>query len=82
MTDFHGLYDKNSALKQVGKISTFRMLDFKCLKVQFDVKKANFRTLIPKKGYLKSILVSKTHLCPMFMNYTIRIMPSVMMEGY
>ena len=46
----------------VGGILEFRKSDFRGLKGQFDVKKANFRGLVAKIGYLRPILASRTYL--------------------
>ena len=51
MIHFHGLCHENCALRYVGRISELRKSYFRCFKVQFDVKKANFRGLIAKIGY-------------------------------
>ena len=59
---FFGLCRRNCGLKHIGGILELRKIDFRCLKVQFDVKKANFRGLTAKIGYLRPILTSITHL--------------------
>ena len=51
------------------------VLDFRGLKDQFDVKKANFWGLIAKIGYLWPTLTSRTHLWPIFMYYAMGIVP-------
>ena len=51
------------------------MLDFRGLKGQFDVKKANFRGLIAKIGRHRRILGSRTNLCPIFMDCAMGIVP-------
>ena len=53
----------------------FRNLDFMDLKGQYDLKKANFRGLIAKIGYLSPILGSRTHLLHISLDYTIEIVP-------
>ena len=54
------------ALRYVGGVLELRKLDFRGLKGQFDVKKANFRGLIAKIGHYRPILASKTHPWPIF----------------
>ena len=43
----------NCALKYIAGVLELRKLDFRGLKGQFDVKKANFGELIVKIGYLR-----------------------------
>ena len=74
MAHFYGLSHRNCALKYVGGILELRKLDFRGLKGQFDVKKANFRGLIAKIGNYRPILNSRTRLRPIFMEYTMEIM--------
>ena len=50
-----------------------RKVDFKGLKGQFSVKKANFRGLIAKIGSLRPILAYRTHLWPILLDYAMRI---------
>ena len=73
MTHFLGLCHGNCGLRYVGGILHPRKLDFRCVKGQFDVKKANFRGLTAKIGYLRPILTSRDHLWPIFMDYVIGI---------
>jgi hypothetical protein len=75
MAHFHGLCHRNCAQRYVGGILELRKLDFRGLKGQFDVKKANFRGLIAKIGHLRPILASRTHLWPIFLDYPIGIVP-------
>ena len=75
MTHIHGLCHGNCALRYVGGILELRKLDFRGLKGQFDVKKANFRGLIAKIGHYMPILATRTHLRPIFMEYVIGIVP-------
>ena len=53
--------------------SITQKIKFKGLNTQFNVKKSNFRRLIAKIGYLRAILTSKTHLRPIFMDYSIKL---------
>ena len=69
MTNFYGISHGNCDLWYVGGVLELRKLDFKALKGQFDVKKANFRGLIAQIGHLRPILASRTHLWPIFMDY-------------
>ena len=62
MAYFLGIFHGNCHLRNVGGVLEFRKLDFRGLKDQFDVKKANFRGLIAEIGYLRSIMASRTHL--------------------
>ena len=71
MTDFLGLCHGNCGLRHVRWILQARKLGFRGLKGQFDVKKANFRELTAKIGYLRPILTSTDHLWPIFMDYVI-----------
>ena len=48
MAHFHGIRHGNCVLRYNGGILELRKLDFSVLNCQFDVKKANFRGLIPK----------------------------------
>ena len=81
MAHFHGICHKNCVLRYVEGFLEFRRLYFRGLKGQFDVKKANFRGLIAKIGYLKPNLFFTTHLWYIFMNYTVGIVPRGMFEG-
>ena len=74
MAHFHGTYHGNCALRYVGGVLVLRKLDFRCLKGQYDAKKANFRGLIAKIGDYRPIFASRTHLRPIFMEYVIGIM--------
>ena len=73
MAPFLGLGHGNCGLRYVGGILHPRKLGFRGVKGQFDVKKANFRELTAKIGYLRPILTSRDHLWPIFMEYAIRI---------
>ena len=75
MTHFHGIFHGNCDLRYVGGVLEFLKLDFRGLISQFDVKNANFMGLIAKIGHLRPILASRTHLRPIFMEYTIGIEP-------
>ena len=75
MAHFHGLCHRNCTQRYVGGILELRKLDFRGLKGQFDVKKANFRGLIAKIGHLRPILVSRTHLWPIFKDYAMGNVP-------
>ena len=75
MAHFDGVCHGNCSIRYVGGILKLRKLDFRCLKGQFDVKKANFRVLTAKIGHLRPILASRTHLWPIFMEYAMRIVP-------
>ena len=75
MTHFHGLCHGKCGLRYVGGILGHRKLDFRGLKGQFDVKKANFGGLLPKIGHLTPILASRTHLWPNFIDYAMRNVP-------
>ena len=52
-------------------------VDFRGLKGQFDVKKANFRGLIAKIGHFRPILASRTHLWPISMDGAMELCPKV-----
>ena len=75
MTNFHELCNGNFALNYVGWVLELKKLDFRDLKGQFNVKKANFRGLIAKTGHYWAILASRTHLRPNFKEYTMAIVP-------
>ena len=61
MAHLYGICHRNCALKYDGGILELRKLDFMGLKVQFDVKKANYKGLIPIYSYsYKPILTSRT----------------------
>ena len=72
----------NFALRYVEGIVELRKINFRGLKDQFYVKKANFRGLMAKIGHCKPILASRTHLWPIFMEYAIGIVPQGMLEGF
>ena len=63
------------SLRYVGWVREFRKLDFRGLEGHFDVKKANFRGLITKIGYLRPILTSRTNQWPILREYVIEIVP-------
>ena len=75
MAHFHDLCHKNCTLKYIKGILELRKLDFWGLEGQIDVKNANFRELIPKIGYLRPILTSRTQLWPTFKDYAMGIVP-------
>ena len=75
MVHFHIICHENCSLKYVGGILELRKLDFRGLKGQFDVKKANFRGLIVKIGHYWPIWATRTHLWPIFMEYAMGIVP-------
>ena len=52
-----------------------RKLNFRGLKGQIDVKKANLRGLIARIGHYRPILATRTHLWSVFMEYVIKIVP-------
>ena len=82
MAHYHGFCHGIFALRYTGRILELKKLDFRGLKCQSDVKKVNFRGLIVKTGHLRPILLSRTHLWPIFMNYAIRIVLWGMLEGF
>ena len=73
MAYFHGMCHGNCALRYVGGILELRKLDFRGLKGQFDVKKANFRGLIAKISHLRPILATRTQLWPIFVDCAMEI---------
>ena len=75
MAYFYGLCHRNCALRYIGGVLELRKLDFRGLKGQFDVKKANFRGLIAKNRPFEALLASRTHIWPIFMDYTMGIVP-------
>ena len=75
MAHFYGIGHGNCALSYVGGVLQLRKLDFRVLKGQFDVKKANFRGLIAKIGHYRPVLANKTHLWPIFMECVMGIVP-------
>ena len=66
----------------VGGVLELRKLDFRGLKGQFDVKKANFRGLIAKIAHYRPILATRTYLWPIFMEYTMGIVAQGTLEGF
>ena len=64
MVHFHRICHENCVLRYVEMILKLRKLDFRGLKGQFNVKKANFRGLIPEISYLRPILTSRTYPWP------------------
>ena len=56
MRNFHEVCHGNCALRYVGNVLEHKKLDFRGLKGQFDVKKANFRGLITKIGYYRPFM--------------------------
>ena len=82
MANFHELCHENCVLKYVERVLQHRKLDIRALKGQFDVKKAIFRGLIPKIGYLRPILTSRTQLWPIFKEYAMGFVPQGMIEGF
>ena len=73
MAHCHGLGHGNCVLRYAGGVIELRKLDFRGLKGQFDVKKANFGGLIAKIGHLRPILATRTQLWPIFMDYAMSI---------
>ena len=69
MAHFQGLCHGSCALGYIGGIFKLRKLEFRGLKCQFDVKNANLRVLIPKIGYFRPILTSRTHPWPIIMGF-------------
>ena len=75
MAHFHGASHGNCALRYVAGVLVLRKFDFRGLKGQYDVKKANVRGLTAKIGYLRPILASRPHLWTIFLEYAIKIVP-------
>ena len=75
MTHLHGLLHGNRALSYFRGMFEFRKLDFRGLKGQFDVKNANFRVLIPKIGYFRPILTSRTNPLPINTGFAMGFLP-------
>ena len=73
MAHFLVLCHGKCGLRYVGGILQPRKLDFRGLKGQFDVKRANFRGLTAKIGYLRPILTSRDHLWYLFLDYAMGI---------
>ena len=82
MAHFYQICHKNCALKYVGCILEPRKLHFRGLKGQFNVKNAIFRGLIAKIDHYRRILASRTPLWPIFLEYTMEILPQGMLEGF
>ena len=59
----------------IGWILELRNLDFRGLKGQFDVKKANFRGLIAKIAHLRPILATRTQLWPILIDCAMGTVP-------
>ena len=62
MAHFHVLCHGNCSLRYVGGVLELSKLDFRGVKFQINVKKDDFRGLIAKIRYLRSILTSTTHI--------------------
>ena len=75
MAHFHGICHGNCALKYIGGILELRKIGFGGLKGQFNVKKANFRGLIAKIGHYRPIWATRTNPWPIFMEYSMDIVP-------
>ena len=75
MAYFHGFCHGNCAIRYIGGVLELGKLDFRGLKGQIDVKKADIMGLIAKVGYLRPILASRTPLWAIFMDFAIEIMP-------
>ena len=69
MIHFLGKCHGKCSLRYVGGFLEFKKLDFRGLKGQFDVKKANFRGIVAKIGHYRPILASITHLLSVFIEY-------------
>ena len=82
MIHFHGIFHREFELSYVGEFLEFKILDFRGLKGQFDVKKANFRELIAKTVHYRHILASITHLWPIFLDYSMGTVTYGMLEGF
>ena len=82
MSHFHELCHGNCALRYVGGDLGVKKLDFWGLKGQFEVKRARFRGLIAKIGYLSPILATRTPLWPVFLEYAIGIVIEGMLERF
>ena len=75
MTNFHGIFHGNCAIRYVGEVLKVKKLEFRGLKGQFDVKKIDFRGIIVKIGHCRPILASRTPVCPIVMEYWMGIVP-------
>ena len=73
MANFLELCYGNCGLMDYRGILQPRKLDFRGVKGQFDVKKANFRGLTAKIGYLRLIFTSRDRLWPIVTDYVIGI---------
>ena len=63
LSDFLSIdFDPPMALRYVGGVLELSKLDFRGVKFQINVKKDNFRGLIAKIRYFRSILTSTTHI--------------------
>ena len=62
MAHFHLLCHGNCSLRYVGGVLELSKLDFRGVKFQINVKKDDFRGLIAKIRYLRSILAFTTHI--------------------
>ena len=75
MPHFLGICHENCALRYVGWVIEVTKLDFRGLIGKFDVKMGNFRGLIAKIGHLRPILASRTTSWPIFLEYSMGIVP-------
>ena len=75
MAKFHEFCHGNCTQTYFGWFLELRKLDFRGLKGQIYVKKANFRGLIAKIRHYIDILATNTHPWPNFMEYTMEIVP-------
>ena len=75
MTQFHGIFHGNCTLRYVGGVLMIIKLNFRGLKGQFDVKKANFRGIIAKFGRYGFILATRNHLWLIYMKYVMEVVP-------
>ena len=82
MAHFHGLCHGNCALRYIGGVLELRKLDFRGLRVQFNVKKGHFRGLITKIGYLRLILASIMHLWAIFIEKVTVIVLLGILDGF
>ena len=82
MAYFLGIFHGNCDLRNVGGVLEFRKLDFRGLKGQFDVKKANFRELTAKIVHYWPILATRNQLLLIFMEYVMRIVLQSMVERF
>ena len=82
MAHFHGFCHGNCFLRYIGGVIELRKLNFRGLKGQLDVKKANFTALIAKIGPFRPILAYRTHLWPIFIVFAIGIVHYDMLEEF